>query len=191
MVTCPVCEHQQASATECENCGKGLSGAARAKVEVPVQPVEGLEATFAAAVGEVPVERLGELEVNAREATGPVSVERLAEVEPSRFEVAQEVPVERLPDMAEDRVPDDGVRTALPQGPVTCRYCRNVQAEGILCEKCGMRLPKVAAPQPAVVAGAIDPNAQKIWTRCRKCGAPAAVGHRCGDCGHEVPVPDA
>lgn len=191
MVTCPVCEHQQASAAECENCGKSLSGAVAVAKDAPVQRVEGLEATIPAAVGDVPVERMGELELNAREAVGAVAVERLAEVDPGRFEAAADVPVERLPDMAEDRVPDDGVRTAVPTGPVTCRYCRNVQAEGALCEKCGMRLPKVAGAGGAVVAGTIDPGEQKVWTRCRKCGAPAAVGHRCGDCGHEVPMPDA
>ena len=33
--------------------------------------------------------------------------------------------------------------------------------------------------------------ADALKTRCRSCGAPATAGERCGDCGREVPFPDA
>ena len=42
-------------------------------------------------------------------------------------------------------MPDDGQRTVLQVGAVTCRYCRNVQSTGSLCERCGMKLPQIVA----------------------------------------------
>jgi hypothetical protein len=53
-----------------------------------------------------------------------------------------------------------------------------------------MKLPVVdAAPLDAIVGKALSDYESKV--RCRSCGAPAKAGERCGDCGREVPYPDA
>lgn len=185
---CPVCEHAQDFGLECEVCGKDLSElgglAGLGPPPAAVTRVEGLEVTVADRVGEVPVERVGALE-ETRFGDVAVPVERLAEVEVPPQVGA--VPVEPLIDLSDDRAPDDGARTAAPTGAVTCRYCRNVQATGAICDRCGMRLPRVAgAPPAAKVASSREP----VHVRCRTCGAPAEVGERCSECGRLVPRPD-
>jgi len=187
MAKCPVCDHEQAFGLECDVCGKDLGGlGALGPPPVAVQPVEGLEVTIPERVGDVSVERLGELEAT-RAADVAVAVQPLPDVEQNRAAPVGEVPVERV-DVTVDRVPDDGVRVAAPSGAITCRYCRNVQATGTICERCGMRLP-VAIIVPRA-AGAAKP-AEPVHTRCKSCGAPATAGERCGDCGQLVPFPDA
>jgi hypothetical protein len=186
---CPVCEHQQDFGVECEVCGKELGGLGDlGPPPVTIQRVEGLEATLSENVGEVQVERVGELEVT-RFAAVTVAPEQTPDVEHTSMASVGAVAVERMGELQVDRVPDDGQRTAIPEGPITCRYCRNVQATGTMCDRCGMRLPIVAVP--AAVVGTIIGGAGELKTRCRMCGAPAIGGQRCGDCGREVPFPDA
>lgn len=184
---CPVCEHQQDFGLECDVCGKALGGldalgAPPARTEV----VEGLEHNASPDVGEVLVERVGELEVT-HFAPVQVAEDRTPDVEHNAALAVGEVPVERLSDLSVDRVPDDGVRTALPQGPIVCRFCRTPNAGGSLCTHCGMKLPVVIIVPRNPQASA--PTGEK--TRCRACGAPATIGERCGDCGHLVADPDA
>ncbi len=165
---CPVCEHNQDFGVECEVCGKALGGLDDlGPPPVQIQVVEGLEATLQSPLGEVPVEKMGELEV-------------------TRFAA---VNIEKVADLSEDRVPDDGQRTPVATGPVTCRYCRNVQATGTMCDRCGMKLPVIAAESDLIVGKIIGDFESKV--RCRSCGAPSKAGERCGDCGREVPYPDA
>ena len=122
------------------------------------------------------------------EATGLRAAEVTPDLETNRAAAVGEVPVERVADLTVDRVPDDGQRTVLPEGPVTCRYCRNVQASGSLCDRCGMRLPQVSLGQ---VVGGLLLDAEDVKVRCRACGAPATAGKKCSDCGSDVPFPDA
>jgi hypothetical protein len=189
MVVCPVCEHQQAFGLECEVCGKDLGdlGLLGPPPVVPVA-IEGLEVTVPERVGEVPVERVGELEVTSFQTGAmPVAAEAVPDLETGKAATIGAVPVERLADLSVDRAPDDGVRTQAPTGAVTCRYCRNVQASGLLCNTCGMRLPKAAAtPAAPVVTGRPAPEARSI--RCRACGAPATPGQRCSECGAQQPA---
>lgn len=188
---CPVCEHQQAFGVECEVCGKDLGGLGDlGPPPVMEQTIEGLEVTRVESVGEVAIERIGELEVTHHAAV-QVATEVTPDLEQNAQAAVGEVAVERVPDLAVDRVPSDGSRTPMPQGPVTCRYCRNVQASGSLCDRCGMKLPTViVVPTVATVAGKMLSDEERK-TRCRACGAPAKAGERCGDCGKEVPWPDA
>ena len=182
---CPVCEHQQDFGLECDVCGKalgGLDGLGAPPVRQDV--LEGLEANSAERVGDVPVEQLGELE-GTRFGAVQVADDRTPDVEHTAAPTVGDVAVERVVDLLDDRVADDGVRTALPQGPIVCRYCRTPNAGGTLCERCGMKLPVMI-----VVPAAAKPTAE-IKTRCRACGAPAIAGIRCGDCGQQVPFPDA
>ena len=138
---CPVCEHSQESGIECEVCGKALGGlGGLGPAPVQIQRMEGLEVTVPEKLGEVPVEKMGELEVT-RFAAVNVAPETTPDVEYTARAAVGDVPIDRVPDMSEDRVPDDGQRTAFAEGPVTCRYCRNVQATGAICERCGMKLP--------------------------------------------------
>ncbi len=96
--------------------------------------------------------------------------------------------VARLAELTVDRVPDDGQRTVVPEGPLTCRYCRHVQTVGALCERCGMRLPQVAAPAQIIGGQLLD--AESVRVRCRACGAKVVAGAKCSDCGHDVPFPE-
>ncbi|MEW6431867.1 MAG: hypothetical protein AB1730_10195 [Myxococcota bacterium] len=184
---CPVCDHEQAYGLECDVCGKELGGLfALGPPPVPIGPLEGLELTIPGRVGEVQVERLGDLE-STRMADVQVAVQAIPDVEQNRAAPVGEVQVERV-EVTVDRVPDDGVRTAAPTGAITCRYCRNVQATGSICDRCGMKLPvAIIVPQASRSPWAAEP----VKTRCRACGAPATAGQRCGDCGHAVAFPDA
>ncbi len=187
---CPVCEHNQDFGVECEVCGKELGGIGDlGPPPITLETLEGLEATLQAPQGDVPVEKMGELEVT-RFAAVNVTAEVTPDVEYTGRAPVGDVPIEQVADMSEDRVPDDGQRTAFATGPVTCRYCRNVQATGSLCERCGMKLPVVnVAPVDAVQGKMLSAFESKV--RCKSCGAPAQAGGRCGDCGREVPYPDA
>ncbi|MBL8909566.1 MAG: hypothetical protein JNM17_02575, partial [Archangium sp.] len=176
--------------TECDVCGKALGGLdGLGAPPVAVQQIEGLEQTLAEKIGDVPVQAMGELEVSRY-----AKVEVAPDVTPDLVTTAGprvgEVAVERVADLSVDRVPDDGSRTPLPQGPITCRYCRNVQAAGSLCERCGMKLPVVIVAADLIV-GAVIGSIEEVKTRCKSCGAPATAGKKCGDCGRDVPFPDA
>jgi hypothetical protein len=197
MITCPVCEHTQAQGEECENCGKRLS-APRAAGGGDVPRMPELEGTHHAGGG-APVNAalMPELE-QTRQRGGP-DLPPLAfpEMERTRMGAPGDVDAPMLADLDTGRSADDGVRTQAPAGPVTCRYCHHVQTEGAICDKCGMRLPRVATPDlPAewggdevkVQARARKKEPEDLWVRCR-CGAPAKAGKRCGDCGEMVAIP--
>lgn len=186
---CPVCEHQQDFGLECDVCGKTLGGLeGLGPPPIREERVEGLEATLSQDVGDIAVERMGDLELS-RFANVDVAVQSIPDVEPNRAAPVGNVAIDRVADLTVDRVPDDGQRTALPEGPLTCRYCRHQQISGAICDRCGMKLPQVAPP-PLVVGGQLM-NADDLKVRCRACGAPATAGKKCTDCGHEVPFPDA
>lgn len=166
MITCPLCEHQQELGFECEQCGKDLGTLADlGPPPTRDEPLEGLE---------------------THEAVGDVAAEILPEIEPTAHGSVGEVTVEPMIDLTVDRAVDTEPRTPLAQGSVSCRYCHHVQPAQLLCERCGMSLPRlagtVAAPGPVT-----RPPGE--MTRCRACGAPAKVGQRCGDCGHEIDPP--
>ncbi|MFZ5468462.1 MAG: hypothetical protein ACOZIN_03400 [Myxococcota bacterium] len=184
MIICPVCEHQQQSGAECDGCGKVF--VASPVFEVRSDPVPGLEGTPLGAPGvPVAVNALNDLEVNTLRSGPDLPPQQVPELERARQEVGA-VAVQPMNELDRARAEDDGVRTQVPTGAVTCRYCRHVQAEGLLCERCGMRLPRAAVTGTPTAAK----PAETIWTRCRSCGAPAKAGMRCGDCGKPVPLPD-
>ncbi|MFZ5443230.1 MAG: hypothetical protein ACOZQL_24690 [Myxococcota bacterium] len=187
---CPVCEHQQDFGIECDVCGKALGGLdGLGPPPVMTQQIEGLEVTRLEPVGEIPVQRIGELEVTHHAPVAQVALDRTPDVQHTAEKLVGEVAVERVADLSVDRVPDDGQRTVLQAGAITCRYCRTVQAGGSFCERCGMKLPTLVIVPEAVTGTLLA--ADDLKTRCRSCGAPATAGERCGDCGREVPFPDA
>src|SRR5277367_5538207 len=157
MTVCPVCE-APAQSRVCEVCGHAFASEA-AGPTAEVAPVEGFEVS--------------------QRVEGPTATTPLPDFEPTRFEATaapappvgpQDLDWERTrgPEVADvlaggmeelesGREPPSQDRTPL-LASVTCRYCRNVQAAGLLCERCGMRLPwraKAAPAQPVLDADAL------------------------------------
>ena len=67
----------------------------------------------------------------------------------------------------------------------TCRYCRNVQATGLFCDRCGMLLPRPLAPTAAVAA----PRVERV--SCPRCFERTPADRpRCGACGALLPTED-
>ncbi|GHG99819.1 hypothetical protein [Comamonas sp. JC664] len=181
MIICPLCDHVQPEGTECDVCGKRF-------------PLPTADAT--------PIATLPELEVTPHAGgRAPVNVAALPDLDLTRVRSGPDLPVQMVPDlqltrardmgpvpvapMAEldtGRAADDGVRTAAPLGAVVCRYCRNTQAAGLLCDNCGMRLPRVRPAAGAAVAG--RPTADDDgWRACTSCHTPVRPGKACPECG--------
>ncbi len=151
---------------------------------------------------DAPVSRLSDLDLRST-TDGPTPVSVLADLEPTRFppaaaqEVWSEVEWERsrvtgvpdvvaggLTDLDTGREVSPSERTAPSVGPVTCRYCRNVQASGLLCERCGLRLPwSQQAPRTS------RPSEGDALVRCGQCGAGSHQGQRCPSCGMVLGAP--
>jgi hypothetical protein len=191
MIICPVCEHQQPQGDECDNCGKKLQVAkVAAAVAVPTLPE--LEQTHHAG-GRVAVDApiIPELD-QTRQQSGPdLPAQQVPDMETTRTAPIDKVSVEAVPDMDTGRAVDDGVRTAAPSGAVVCRYCRNVQAEGLVSDKCGMRLPR-ARPTPVAGATAKGMAAPEdaLWLPCPKCRTPTRPNKICSVCGTRVKAGD-
>lgn len=177
MIVCPVCEHPQVQATECEVCGKQLGRTAVSTA--PVSPLPELEQTSFHPAPAVAVVAITDLEPNRLLAGPDLPAMRLSDVERTALAPAGAVAVESMGDMDSGRYVDSGPRTQLPTSRV-CRYCQNVQADGAICARCGMRLPTLAA-EPVVAAPSARAEAQVI--KCRQCGSRVQVGQICGGCG--------
>lgn len=179
MITCPLCEHTQAAATECEVCGRALA-AAPAPAALPAAaaaPMEGFEPTASDPVAvalEVGAGSFADLEPTRHPAMEVAPVEAL-ELEQTRAAPVDAPPLEAVPDL--ERSPaglTDEERTPFP-ALVTCRYCRTPAAPGErLCSRCGMRLAVAPIPGPAAAA----PEGTLVCG----CGAPVR-GARCPNCG--------
>lgn len=117
-----------------------------------------------------------------------VPAQPMLELERTRAEPTGPVPVQGLPDVDSGRAQDDGQRTVMPAGQLVCRYCRNVQASGLLCDRCGMRLPRVGSPAGTASARARS-AAEGSMILCPQCGSRARIGHPCSNCGIDVVAP--
>jgi hypothetical protein len=188
MIVCPICEHTQAQGDSCEVCGKVL--AVRAVEEIPILELDGLEQTRMEAAGPAPVAPLPDIELTAQ-GSGP-ELPGMAFPDLERTQqppVDNDLPVLPMDEIDLGRAEDDGQRTAAPGGQIVCRYCRHEQWEGVICEACGMRLPRYAAAAAQKASGpSID---DEIWGVCPKCGSRAKVGRRCGECGVVMQMPEA
>jgi hypothetical protein len=177
MISCPVCEHSQASGEECEVCGKRFAPGPAG--DGPIARVEGLEPTgFAASDGAVAeVAAMDGLEATAAAAV-QVVLETTPDMEPTRSAPVEAV-AERMADMeatAAEPIPGDAPTPALQS--LVCRYCRTPSPlDAAICGRCGMQLPRVAAAAvTAAVAAPRDP------TRCPACGT-RNTGDLCTGCG--------
>jgi hypothetical protein len=184
MIICPVCEYQQAQGDECDQCGKKLQ--APRPIAVAVTTLPELEQTQVAG-GKVAVEvqAVPELELTRQKAGPDLPPEVVPDMAPTHIDkrAVAAVPVEQMPDMDTGRAEDDGVRTMAPIGPVVCRYCRNVQSEGLVCDKCGMRLPRAYTQPTAQARGASEGT---LWKDCPRCRTPNRPGRTCTSCGAQL-----
>ncbi len=188
MIVCPVCESPVVAGFECQVCGKDLSAVLGALPPPPVtiQTMRELEVTIPERVGEIAIEPARDVEVTAFARAGEVATIPVVGFEKTVADKIGDVAVLAIDDLSEDRVPFDGVRTAVPAGPLTCRYCKSVQSTGRICDKCGMKLPQI----PVAAAVVSKKKKVEVWTRCRACAAPALGGEHCRECGREVPMPE-
>ena len=189
MIICPMCEHQQAQGIECEVCGKKLS--APPPVAVAVAPLAELEQTqLAGGRAPVPTAPIQDLEMTRQQSVAAGPVQPMQDMDSGRSSAAGNVVVAPVEDMDSGRVQSDGVRTAAPVGPVVCRYCRNMQETGAVCDRCGMRLPKarLAATEAAPASSGLVPTGE--WTKCTKCMTNTRAGRACVSCGTHVPAAD-
>lgn len=176
MIVCPVCEHPQASGTECEVCGKRFAPGL-----LPVDavaPMEGLEPTVLPG-GDLdpgPLPTIPELE-----ATAAAHVEIVEDPTPG-IEATRTAPVDvdapLIPDIEriEQGIPGD-LPTELPIAPV-CRYCRTPAVPGErLCSRCGMKLP--------VIDVEVVPAGTEGLHLCTNCGA-MTTRELCPACGNRL-----
>jgi uncharacterized paraquat-inducible protein A len=184
MIICPVCEHQQAQGAECEVCGKKLTVAAPVAVAVVSMPE--LERTQLAG-GRAPVTTVAipDLELTRQQSTPEVAVQPVPELDTGRSAAADDVVVVPVQDMDTGRAVADWARTEVPAGPVVCRYCRNVQETGAVCERCGMRLPKVRLERSEATSARSEAGSR---ARCPRCQTPGHAGRACVTCGTLVPA---
>lgn len=177
MTVCPVCAHQQLQGLECEVCGKQL-GQARV-ADAPVAALPELERTSFPAATVAAVVPLADLETTGF-VTGPdLPAVRIVDVEPTAFSPIGAVPAEAMADLDRARHLDPEPPTALPLQRV-CRYCKNVQAEGNTCDRCGMLLPGKGFASPA---GAVGPTGEGQVLKCLQCGTRVEAGAICSGCG--------
>ena len=176
MAACPVCETPiPPGALECATCGHIFQVAAvnasivalpeleptRARdLDVPIEATPGLEPTNFEAAPAPPAAAMPDLETTA---TGPV-----------------QVAVEATPDLQPTRMAEDELPSALPTA-IRCRYCGNEgQVEGLFCDRCGMRLPRMGETEVEPEAGEAPlPEGAK----CRNCGWRGFANGRCTECG--------
>ena len=160
----------------CEVCGKQLGpspGAASLTA-----PLEGLEPTQLPPDGlGLAIEPAPGLEPTATSPVPEIPGEPLLGWEATHSALVPDVGAGGLDDMDSGRAAPEGPPAAVPT-VATCRYCRNVQASGLFCDRCGMRLPWAA---PAVSAAPADSAELR---HCKRCGERSPVSmERCGGCG--------
>lgn len=185
MIICPLCEHQQLQGDECDNCGKKLQ--APRPVAVAVAPLPELEQTqFAGGRAPVVAETVPELELTRQKAGPDLPPQAVPDLAPTRLDrrALAAVPVAQMSDIDTGRAEDDGVRTMAPIGPVVCRYCRNVQGEGMFCDRCGMRLPRVRMDFTGTPSASA--NEGSSWVNCPRCTTPNRPGRSCTTCGAKL-----
>jgi len=167
---------------ECEVCGHALARPPQAGAAV--EPLSELEAR-PPPTPRPPPAALPELEPTRFAPTPAVSAAPEPGWEPSTAPSGPDVPAGGMNELDRGREPE-GEPSPVPEGPVTCRYCRNVQASGLLCERCGMRLPW--SPRPRLAEAPAPADAGEL-VRCTRCGERTYAGARCGSCGAMLAAP--
>ncbi|NBD09360.1 MULTISPECIES: hypothetical protein [Corallococcus] len=186
MIICPVCDHVQSEGEECEGCGRRFPDLVNAPPAV-VAPMPELELTHhAGGRAEVDAPPLPELDLTRLRSGPDLPAMSVPDLELTRSGDTGAVPVAPMMDLDTGRAQDDGVRTAAPVGAVTCRYCRHVQAEGLMCDGCGMRLPRARVAAPVAAKGRGADAGERI--PCPSCHVLTYPGRACLACGTRVEV---
>ncbi|MCP3144514.1 hypothetical protein [Pyxidicoccus xibeiensis] len=187
MIICPLCDHVQPEGTECDVCGRVFP--AQTVDAAPVAQLAELELTpHTGGRAAVVVAALPELDLTRQKAGPDLPAQVVPDLELTRAGVTGAVPVAPMQELDTGRAQDDGVRTAAPVGVVVCRYCRNEQAQGMLCDRCGMRLPRARVAATAV-AGAKRPEGDEAgWVDCSSCHTPVRPGKACPECFTRAPA---
>lgn len=180
MRPCPVCE-APVTGWMCEVCGKQVGPSPGASSLMA--PLEGLESTQLPLDGLAPpTETTPGLEPTLASPVPDVPAEPLPDWEATRSGGAPEMAAGGMDELDRGRATSEGPPATVP--PVaTCRYCRNVQASGLFCDRCGMRLPWVVRAAASVTVQSTDLRV------CKRCGerSPPTM-ERCGACGALLPT---
>jgi hypothetical protein len=183
MSVCPVCE-APAQSRVCEVCGHAF--APEVTAVAAVLPVEGLDLPQTAD-GPTTVSQLLDFEPTRLESAAPAAVPAEApelDWERTRLSEVADVVAGGMEDFESGREAPSPDRTPPTVASVTCRYCRSVQTAGLLCERCGMRLPWSAKAAPARL-----PLDADVLVRCPRCGVRTYQQERCASCGSELAAP--
>ncbi len=179
MRPCPVCD-SPLTGWSCEVCGKQVGPPPA--VATATAPLEGLERTQLPADGPgLAIDPAPDLEPTASSAVPEVPAEPLPGWEVTHADLGPDVHAGGLPDLDAGRAASEGPPAVAPT-VATCRYCRNVQASGLFCDRCGMRLPW-ATPTAAAAA---EPTELRVCKRCGERSPPSM--ERCGACGALLPT---
>jgi ribosomal protein L40E len=175
MSVCPVCEAPfDARALECKTCGHIFQPAA---VEASIVPLADLEITRMPAA-QVVAEETPDLEQTRFQAVD-VRPEAAIEGLEATAVGSVEVGLDLTPDLEPTRLAEEELPSALPS-QVRCRYCGSTgQKEGLFCDGCGMRLPRLVAERPGEVTTAA--------VVCTSCGGESFAGGMCLRCGARQP----
>jgi hypothetical protein len=177
MNACPVCE-APVVARVCDVCGHAFGEAGGPEQSVP--QLEDLEVT-GTSVGAVSTVPLSDLEPTRLASATPAVAAVWPENEWERTAVGEvpDVAAGGLAELDTGREAPASEHTPPTLASVTCRYCRNMQASGLLCDRCGMRLPW-SARFPTAVAPQLNPD---TLVRCQRCGERTYQRERCSSCG--------
>jgi hypothetical protein len=159
---------------ECPTCGHVFSQAA---VEASVTPLADFEPTLVS-VGAVRTEVDPDLEPTAIGKVGAVALEAFPDLEATVIDPVRAAAGEVMPGLEPTAVADQDLPTE-ESHLIRCRYCGNEgQAEGLFCDRCGMRLPREGL---AAIVAAPSATAGK---KCRACGSrDFSPEGKCMDCG--------
>jgi hypothetical protein len=182
MRPCPVCESPVSGST-CEVCGRALGQPPPGAEAFPA--LEGLELTELPGLpaARLPAELTPGLEPTLLAQVGEVPRDAVPGFEASESTGGPDVAAGGLPDVDLGRETSVEAPTVVPAA-ATCRYCRNVQARGLFCDRCGMRLPWPLAPtEVAAAVAAVD------RVTCPRCFERTPTDRpRCGACGALLPT---
>jgi len=182
MRPCPVCE-SPVSGWTCEVCGKELGRPALAAAEA-FPSLEGLELTELPGLpaAGLPLETTPDLELTLRAEVRAVPADPVPGLEATESSGGPDVPAGGLADVDLGRETAAEAPTVVPAA-ATCRYCRNVQATGLFCDRCGMRLPRPMTPTEVASAAPVE------RITCPRCFERTPADRpRCGACGALLPT---
>jgi hypothetical protein len=174
-MTCPVCDAPALSRL-CEVCGHAFAAEASPS-EIALSPLLDLDVPPAPA--QVQLAPLFDLEPTRFQATvlppGPPEMDW----ERTRLGEVPDIAAGGLAEFESGRETAASDLTPPSTASVVCRYCRNVQTSGLMCDHCGMRLPW-SAKATLVLSPLLDPD---LLVRCPRCGIRTYQRERCAGCG--------